>query len=162
MLKAEIQEALNKHINAEFYSSYLYLSMAAWLDARNLTGMAAWMKAQAQEEWGHGMKIYGYLYERGGQVKLDGIQTPPTEWKCPVGVFEEVAKHEEHVTSLIYGLVELAQSAKDHATNGFLQWFIKEQVEEEATAADILHKLKMIGDSPNGLFLLDRSLGERK
>jgi ferritin len=162
MLKAEIQEALNKQINAELYSSYLYLSMAAWLDSQNLSGVAGWMKAQSKEEREHALKIYQYVYERGGQVKLEAIQGPPTEWKCPSGIFDEVASHEAHVTGLINGLVDLAQSAKDHATNNFLQWFVKEQVEEEATAADIIHKLKMIGSSSNGLFLLDRALGERK
>jgi ferritin len=162
MLKNELLEALNKQINAEMYSSYLYLSMASWLEAENLTGMASWMKTQAREEWTHSMKFYQFIYERGGRVTLQAIAAPPAKWETPQAVFEEVGRHEQHVTKLIYEILEQAQAAKDHATVAFLQWFVKEQVEEEATAADVLSKVKMVSGSPNGLFLIDRMLGERK
>jgi len=162
MIKPEIQDAFNKQINAEMYSSYIYLSMAAWFENENLTGMASWMKTQSREEWGHAMKFFEHLHERGGRATLAAIKAPPAQWDSPTVVFEEVAKHEQQITGLINQLVDLAQNAKDHASVNFLQWFVNEQVEEEATAADILHKLKMINKSTNGLFFLDRALGERK
>jgi ferritin len=162
MLKPEILEAINKQINAEYYSSYLYLAMAAWLHNENYNGMALWMKSQSQEEAGHALKLFHYLAERGGRITLAAIQAPPGQWNSPLAVFEEVCRHESHVTSLINNLVELCRSQKDYATENFLQWFVKEQVEEEASAADITHKLKMVNNSSNGLFFLDRMLGERK
>lgn len=162
MLKREIQKALNSQINAETYSAYLYLAMAAWLDGENLTGIARWMKVQAQEELGHGMRFYQYVYERGGTVTLSAIDAPPAKWDSVLAVFENAARHEAHVTELISGLVELAQKAKDHATLNFLQWFVKEQVEEEATVADICRQLQMIGKSTSALFFLNKSLGDRK
>lgn len=162
MLKPEILEAINKQINAEYYSSYLYLAMAAWLHNENFNGMAQWMKAQAQEEAGHAMKLFDYLVERGGRVTLAAIQAPQAQWNSPLAVFEEVCQHESHVTSLINNLVELSRNQKDFATENFLQWFVKEQVEEEASAADISHKLKMVANSNSGLLFLDHKLGERK
>jgi ferritin len=162
MLKPEILDAINKQINAEQYSSYLYLAMAAWLDNENLNGMASWMKVQSREEAGHAMKFYQYLVERGGRITLAAIPAPPVKWESPLAVFEEVCHHESHVTDLINSLVDLARAHKDHATDNFLQWFVKEQVEEESSAADITHKMKMVAKSSNGLFLLDRMLGDRK
>ncbi|GAK55538.1 ferritin-like domain subfamily [Candidatus Vecturithrix granuli] len=162
MISKKMEEALNKQINAEFYSSYLYLSMAADFEAKNLEGFANWMKVQAQEEWGHGMRIYNYVNEQQGRVKLDGIETPQTEWDSALAMFEAAYKHEQHVTSLIHELMSLANKEKDYATEIFLQWFVTEQVEEEAHAASIVEKLKRIKESPHGLMMLDHALGQRK
>lgn len=162
MISKKMEEALNKQINAEFYSSYLYLSMAADFEAKNLEGFANWMKVQAQEEWGHGMRIYNYVNEQQGRVLLGAIDAPQAEWDSPLAMFEAAYKHEQHVTSLIHKLTSLANEEKDYATGIFLQWFVSEQVEEEAHAVSIVEKLKMIKESPQGLMMLDRALGERK
>jgi ferritin len=162
MISKKMEEALNKQINAEFYSSYLYLSMAADFEAKNLPGFANWMKVQAQEEWGHGMRIYKYLNEQNGAVKLAAIAEPPTTWKSPLEAFEAAYKHEQQVTSRIHDLVTLGTGEKDYATQIFLQWFVSEQVEEEASALAIVEKLKMVGDAPQGLFMVDAELGQRK
>ena len=162
MISKKMEAALNKQINAEFYSSYLYLSMAADFEAKNLEGFANWMKVQAQEEWGHGMRIYNYVNEQQGRVLLEAIDAPQAEWDSPLAMFEAAYKHEQHVTSLIHNLASLANEEKDYATGIFLQWFVSEQVEEEAHAVSIVEKLKMIKESPQGLMMLDRALGERK
>jgi ferritin len=162
MLKTDIQTAFNKHINAEMYSSYVYLAMGAWFETQNLSGMAGWMKAQAREEWGHAMKFFGYVCERGGTVTLETIQAPPASWASPVAAFEQVYEHECQVTSLIHALYEMAQAGKDHASVIFLQQFITEQVEEEATAKSVAERLRALGDSPSSVVLMDRALGERK
>lgn len=162
MISPKMESALNKQVNAEFYSSYLYLSMAADFESKNLPGFANWMYVQAQEEWGHGMKIFSYINEQGGTVKLEAIKGPQTEWKSPLEIFEDSYKHEQYVTSLIHNLVTLANEEKDYATQIFLQWFVTEQIEEEASASDIVGKLKMIGDAPHGLFMIDRELAQRQ
>lgn len=161
MLKEKIQEALNKQIVAELYSSYLYLSMEAYFHSINLPGFANWMRVQTQEENAHGLMIFDYVAERGGKIKLGPIEQPPTEWDSPQAVFEAVYKHEQKVTGLINDLVDLAIEEKDHATNNFLQWFVKEQVEEEANADALLQKLKRIGDDGRGLLMLDQELAKR-
>lgn len=161
MLSKKMEEALNKQCNAELYSAYLYLSMSAYFQSSNLSGFANWMRAQAQEELMHAMKFYDYVNERGNRVLLKPIESPPTEWKSATEVFEHVYKHEQKVTGLINDLVDLAISECDHATNNFLQWFVKEQVEEESSANDVLQKLNLIGDQPHGLFMLDREMGTR-
>jgi ferritin len=157
-----MEEALNKQLNAELYSAYMYLSMTAWFEAMNLDGFASWMKAQALEEMEHAMKFYNFINERGGRVKLMPIEGPPTDWDSPVDVFEAGFKHEQYVTSLINDLVDLAIQEKDHATQIFLQWFVTEQVEEEANFGSILEKLRMVGESPGPLFMMDRELGQRQ
>jgi Ferritin-like protein len=162
VIKEKMVKAINKQINAELYSSYLYLSMAAYFEANNWLGLAAWMKVQAREENAHAMKFYGYVFERGGRVVLAAIDAPKTEWKSPLAVFEEVYAHELKVTGLIHDLANLAKKENDHATESMLKWFIDEQVEEEANAALIVEQLKRIKDSANGLFMLDHKLGERK
>jgi len=160
MIKKTMQDALNAQINAETYSAYLYLSMGAYFEAEGMSGFANWMKVQAQEELSHAMKFFDYVNERGGTVTLTAIEGPPTSWSSPLNVFEEVYKHEQKVTSLINDLVDLARSESDHATENFLQWFVAEQVEEEASADDIRQKVKMIGEG-SGLYMLDRELGSR-
>ena len=162
MLSSAVQDAMNQQVNAELYSAYLYLSMAADFEEANLRGMAHWMQVQAKEEAGHALKFFKYIADRGGRVTLASIAAPPTKWESPLAVFEQVYKHECHVTSLINKLVELAGAEKDHASAVFLQWFINEQVEEEANASEILHQLKMVGDSKQGLFMLDRHLAQRQ
>lgn len=161
MLSDKMQEAFNDQINAETYSAYLYWSMAAWFESQNLAGMATWMKVQAQEEMTHAQKFYDFIHERGGTVKLKAIDGPDTEWKSPLAVFESACAHEQKVTALINGLVETAEAESDHASKIFLNWFVTEQVEEEAHADEIVQKLKMIGEMPGGVYMMDKELGQR-
>ncbi len=161
MLNKRLEVELNKQVNAEFYSAYLYLSMSAYLADNNLNGFSNWMKVQFEEEQDHAMKFFKFILDRGGKVNLDKIAAPKTEWNGVVDVFEEVLKHEEHVTSLINNLIEIAYEEKDHATVAELQWFVTEQVEEEATVSDILDQLKMIEGKGAGLFMLDREMKQR-
>ncbi|NIP44838.1 MAG: ferritin [candidate division Zixibacteria bacterium] len=161
MLSSNMKKALNDQINAELYSAYLYLSMAAYFEDTNLPGMAGWMKAQAQEEVGHAMKFYGYVFDRDSKVELKAIDGPKTKWASPLAAFEDAYKHEQKVTGLIHKLVDLANKEKDHATRSFLNWFVDEQVEEEASTKMIADRLKVIGDSKPGLFMLDRELAGR-
>ena len=160
-MNSKIESAFNKQLNAELFSSYLYLSMAAYFESQNLKGMAGWMRMQAQEENMHGMKFFDFINERGSRVTLAKIEEPKTEWRSPLDVFEDTCAHESKVTGMIHGLVDLSLSEKDHAANGFLQWFVTEQVEEEATAQEIRDKLKLIGDSPVAVFMIDGELGQR-
>lgn len=161
MLNTKIEKALNEQVNAELYSAYLYLSMSAYLERTNLPGFANWCYVQYLEETTHALKIYKFINERGGSVKLTAIQAPQVEWKSPTDVFDNIYKHEQHVTALINNIVDIAITEKDHATNNMLQWFVAEQVEEEASAEIILRQLERIGDSKNGIFMLDRELGAR-
>jgi len=161
MISKKIEQALNDQINAEFYSAYLYLSMAAYFDSVNLTGFATWMRAQTQEEIVHAMKMYDFVNERGGRVILKAIETPPSEWDSPLAAFEAAYAHEQLVTGRINDLVNLAVDEKDHATNSFLQWFVNEQVEEETSADNVVQNLKMAQSAPGALFMLDRELGRR-
>ena len=161
MLSKKMGKALNEQINAEMYSSYLYLSMSAWFEGRNLPGFAQWMKVQAGEENNHAMKFYRYVFDRLGKVELAAIEGPPTEWESPLAVFEEVFAHEQRVTAMIHDLADLAAKEKDLATQSFLKWFIDEQVEEEASADAVVRKLRMMGDFPGGVFMMDRELGSR-
>ena len=161
MLKKKIEDAFNKHLNAELYSSYLYLSMSAYFQSMNLNGFANWMRVQAQEELMHTMKIYDYIHERGGHVVLQAVEAPPAEWPSPLAIFEAAYEHEQKVTALIGKLVDQALSLHDHATNIFLQWFVTEQVEEEASASEVVEKLKLVGEARGGMFMLDRELGTR-
>lgn len=161
MLTERMENALNAQINAEMYSSYMYLAMAAYFEDKSLPGCAAWMKAQAQEELFHAMKFFDYVHERGGRVELQAIQTPPNEWTSVVAVFEDTLAHEQKVTALINDLVDLALELKDHATNNFLQWFVAEQVEEEESVKAVADKLKLMGEAAGGMFMIDRELGQR-
>ncbi|HKK34551.1 MAG TPA: ferritin [Desulfomicrobiaceae bacterium] len=161
MITEKMEKALNEQVNAEFYSAYMYLSMVSYFQEINLPGFASWMKAQAQEEMFHAMKIYDYIAERGGRVLLAPIAGPPTEWESPVAVMEAVLEHEQKVTAMINNLVDLAMAEKDHASNIFLQWFVSEQVEEEDSVGDVLSKVKLMGGTGGGMFMLDRDLGQR-
>ena len=161
MLSKKMEGALNGQINAETYSAYLYLSMSACLQSLNLPGFASWMRVQAREEMAHAMKIYDYVHERGGRVTLQPIEGPPTEWASPLEAFEQAYKHEQKVTGLINDLVSLAVSENDNATNIFLQWFVTEQLEEEASADEVVQKLKLAPDAPDAMFMLDREMAQR-
>jgi len=161
VIDGRMQEALNKHINAELYSSYLYLSMSAYFQSVNLAGFAHWMRVQAREELSHALKFYDHVLERGGTVALQPVEAPPPRWDSPLAVFEEAYRHEQKVTGLINQLVDDAVQTRDHATNNFLQWFVSEQVEEEASAEAIVQKLRLVGNAPGGLFVLDHELGGR-
>jgi ferritin len=161
MLSKKIEKMLNEQINAEMYSAYLYLSMAAYFENKNLSGFANWMHIQFKEEWAHAMKIYGYVSERGGKVELIAIDKPKNKWKNIVEVFEDTLEHEKHVTSLIHNLVTASIEEKDYASQSMLQWFINEQVEEEATASELLEKVKMVEGKGAGLFMIDKELQAR-
>jgi len=161
MLGKKLQDAMNEQIKNELYSAYLYLSMSAYCEAANLPGFAHWMRVQAQEEEAHAMKFYDFIYERGGRVVLQAIDQPPIEFPSPLAVFEQTLEHEQKVTGMIHDLYALAVEEKDYASQIFLQWFVTEQVEEEASASQILEILKMIGDKGHALIMLDRQLGRR-
>lgn len=161
MLNQAMQDALNDQINAEFASGYLYLSMSAYFESLNMHGMAGWMRVQAGEEYKHGMKFFEFINQRGGRVMLRAIEGVPAEWNSPLAVFEATYKHEQNVTARIHRLVEQSVAAKDHATTAMLQWFVNEQVEEEASALDVVNKLKLVADSKGGLYMLDHELGKR-
>ena len=162
MLSERMEAALNGQLNAELYSSYLYLSMSANFQALNLGGFANWMRVQTQEELVHAMKFYDFINERGGRTTLQSVDAPPTQWDSPLAAFEAALAHEQKVTALINDLVDLALAERDHASNAFLQWFVTEQVEEEDSANDVVQKLKLVGESQGGLFMLDRETGARK
>lgn len=161
MINERLNNELNEQINAEMFSAYLYLSMSAWCETKNLPGFATWMRAQAQEEMFHAMKMFDYLNERGGTVVLDAIAKPQTEWDSLLNIVEEVVNHEAHVTGLINNLVDSALEVRDHALNYFLQWFVEEQVEEEASVGAVFERLKMVGDHSAGLVAMDMEMGKR-
>ncbi|MCD4713889.1 MAG: ferritin [Clostridiales bacterium] len=161
MINPRLEEAINKQINAELYSAYLYLSMAAYFEDANLPGFANWMRVQFEEEQFHGMRFLNYLVERGGRVKLEAIEKPRFEWNSVLEVFEETLEHEKHVTALINNIADIAEEEKDRATRNLLIWFIDEQVEEEGAAEKIINELKMIGGEGHGMLMLDREFAAR-
>ncbi len=161
MLSKRIEKALNDQLNAELWSGYLYLSMAAYFETTHLCGFAHWMTVQAKEELGHAIRFYRYIVERSGRVTLTAINKVPTSWDSPLDAFEEAYKHEVKVTGLINSLATLAAKDGDHATTVMLHWFITEQVEEEASTQLIVNKLNLISKSSGGLFMLDHELGKR-
>jgi len=162
MIKETIQKAFNEQIKKELDSAYLYLSMAAYFDSQNLEGMSHWMKVQAKEEFKHAMKFYEHINERGGRVELFGLEKPVKEWKDPFEVFKHVYEHEQKVTASINDLVELAERENDRAAYVFLQWFVNEQIEEEANASKIVQTFEKIKDSPVGIIMMDRELAKRE
>ncbi len=161
MLSPKLQEALNSQINAEYYSSYLYLAMSAYCEEINLKGFGHWFRIQSQEEMIHVMKFFQYVIDRKGRVQLGAIKAPSADWSSPQAVFEAALAHEQHVTSLINGLVQVAVAENDFATHALLEWFITEQVEEEASVDAIVSQLKISEGAPAALFMLDRELGAR-
>jgi ferritin len=161
MFDKKLENAFNGQINAELQSAYLYLGMASWFGSQSLPGMASWMRMQAQEEVMHAMKFYDFVQERSGRVILTALDTPQAEWASPLKAFQDTLTHERKVTALIHKLVDLAIAEKDHAANAFLQWFVTEQVEEEAVAEQIVDRLTMAGNNPAALLMFDDKLGRR-
>ncbi len=161
MINEKLEKAFNVQINKEFYSEYLYLSMQAYFERLNLKGFVNWMSVQVQEERAHAMGMFDYLNQRGGNVVLEAIEKPETEWKSPLDVFEEVLKHEEYVTSTINTLMDVAEETKDRAAMSFLNWYLKEQVEEEDNVGNVLATLRLIGDDKKALLMLDKDLATR-
>jgi ferritin len=161
-INKKVEEVLNKQVNAEFWSAYLYLSMAAWCESQGLRGCASWMRVQFQEETSHALKFFDYVINRSGEIKLQPVAAVETSWKSILHMFEETYKHECHVTELIGNCYEVAVAEKDHATASMLKWFIDEQTEEEINALDIIDKLKLIGEKSSGIFYLDKELSKRK
>lgn len=161
MISSKLQEAMNDQIQAELYSAYLYLAMSTYCESQNLKGFAHWLKSQHDEETSHAGKLMEHLLDRGGKVQLKALEAPPVDFGTPVSVFEQVLVHEKHVTDRIHKLYETAVAEKDYAAQILLQWFITEQVEEEATASAILEKLRMIPEKSGALFYMDKELGKR-
>jgi ferritin len=162
MIGKKMAEALNGQMNAEFYNSRLYLSMATYFHSINVDGAMKWMEAQASEETGHAMKLYEHLKERNARLLLSAIDAPPTEWNSPLAAFEAAYEHECNVSARFDELMALAAQEKDHATAGVLQWFVNEQVEEVASTDAVVQRLKMAQNAPGGLFMVDRLLAERE
>ena len=160
-MNKKIETAINNQINAEIYSAYLYLAMAAYFDSVSLPGFAHWMKTQFEEEMAHAMKFYDYVYSNNGTVQMKAIAAPPVKFKSPLDVFKFTLSHEKTVTKLINNLFELAITEKDYASESFLKWFIDEQVEEENTASEIIDKINLAGEKGPGMFFLDKELRSR-
>ena len=161
MMEKTIEKAFNEHLNAEFFSSYLYLSMANYFAAENLEGMAHWMRLQTDEERMHAMKFVDFINDRGGRVILEQIDQPQTDWESPLDAFRQAYAHEQLISKKINNLVDLTVKESSHAANAFLQWFVSEQVEEESVAQAIVGKLELIQDNPMGLLMIDQQLGQR-
>ncbi len=161
MISEKLEKAFNVQINKEFYSEYLYLSMQAYFERLNLKGFVNWMSVQVQEERAHAMGMFDYLNQRGGSVILEAIEKPEVDWKSPLDVFENVLKHEEYVTASINELMDVAEEVKDRAAMSFLNWYLKEQVEEEDNVGQVLATLRLIGDDKKALLMLDKELAAR-
>ena len=161
MISKKLENEINNQINAETWSAYLYLSMAAWFEDKNLIGFANWMRVQYHEEISHALKFFDYINERGGRVILQPIKAVKTDWKDEIEIFKETYEHEKKVTSMINNLVNIAIEEKDHASNNMLQWFVAEQVEEESNADELFQQLKFLKGNPHGLLMLDRELKQR-
>jgi len=161
MISQKMTDAINDQIKAEFESAYLYLAMSAYLEDKNLEGMAHWMRQQFKEEAEHAEKFMKHLYKRGARVILEAVSKPAADFGSPLDVFKAVLKHERLVSDRINKLMDLAKEEKDYASQSMLTWFIDEQVEEEASVEDVIHKLEFAGDTNAGIYLLDKELGQR-
>lgn len=162
MLSDTIQSALNVQINEEIHSAYIYLAMAAESDRLGLPGFSNWFKQQYSEELAHADRFFNYILERGGEVKLTAIEGPKIANETPLALFEKSLAHEQHITGCIFKLKDMARAESDHATDNFLEWFVAEQVEEEAATRSVIDQLKLVDGNPSGLFMIDRELGARK
>ena len=158
MISNAMAQRLNEQVNKEFYSAYFYMSMSAHSESENLRGVAAWFMAKYNEETAHAMKIYRYLHDQGARVVLESVDGPPSEYEDVLDMFEKTLAHEQAVTAAFNDLVDAALSEKDHATNIFLQWFVTEQIEDEATVSDIIARVKLVGKRGEGLFMIDNEL----
>jgi ferritin len=161
MINQKIRDAFNRQIKEELESAYIYMSMAAYFHSQGLDGMAQWMKAQTVEEITHAMKFFDHLIERDGRVEMLPLDIKKTEWSSPLDAFQDAYKHEQYITGKINELVGLSHQENDYAANAMLQWFVTEQVEEEASTSKVVHDLEMIGGKGQGLLMLDRDLGQR-
>lgn len=161
-LSKKIEKMLNDQIQKEFHSSYLYLQMAAWFASHNFGGFENWMRVQAQEESSHALILFNYVLERGGEVTLGAVAAPTSNFKSAQDIVEKAYAHEQYITKSIHDIVEAAQAAKDHATERRLDWFVDEQVEEEANATALLERLKMVGAESRAIFWVDKELRKRE
>jgi ferritin len=161
MISKNMQEALNEQMNKEFYSAYMYLAMSAYCNEAGLPGFAHWMRMQYEEETLHVTKMYDYILNQGGSIHLKTIEEPATEYGTPLEIFKTTLEHEQFVTSMIHKLMDLAIDERDYATQAFLQWYVSEQVEEEANVNDIIAPLRMVGEDKSGLMMIDRQLALR-
>lgn len=161
MLSAKMVKSINHQINREHYSAYLYLSMAAYAAAEGLNGFANWFTVQMKEEMFHAEKMFNYVNQQGGRVLLEAIEQPPADFSSIFDLFEKTLEHEKRVTAMIKNLVKLAREEEDYATESFLQWYVTEQVEEEANPAELIQKLKYIGKDGRGLLMIDKDLAAR-
>jgi ferritin len=161
MIPDKITKSFNEQIMHEFYSAYLYLSMAAWLETEGLEGMGRWMRVQAMEEMTHAMKFFDHILERGGEPELLAIEKPPVKWDSPLAAFENALAHEQFISGKINDLMTLSLAESDHASRTMLQWFVDEQVEEEDSASKNVYNVKMVGDRGQGLLMVDREMGAR-
>lgn len=161
MISAKVQDALNAQINKEFWSAYLYLSMAMQLADRGNLGIANWFRIQHKEELAHAEILINYLITRGGRVELAPIAAVPTSWNSPLDIFTDTLAHEEAITASFNELYALAEAEHDYATRGKLDWFIAEQVEEEETVKELINRLRLVGDNGLALFMIDQELGSR-
>ncbi|MDD5361295.1 MAG: ferritin [Ignavibacteria bacterium] len=161
MISKKLEDAINSQINKEFYSAYFYLAMSAYCSTKDLDGFANFFYVQYQEETSHAMKFYHFVLDRGGNVVLTKIDTPPADFKSPLDVFERTLEHEQFVTKSINELLDLATKENDHASASFLKWYVDEQVEEEATVTKLVNKMKLIGNDIGGLFIIDNELKAR-
>ncbi|MGM0441791.1 MAG: ferritin [Elusimicrobiota bacterium] len=160
-ISKKLEKAINRQINRELWSAYLYMSMASYLDSVGLEGFARWMKAQTKEEMTHAEKLYNHLTERDGRAVMDDLEAPPSGWESVMDVFEYTYKHEQKVTSLINDLMELAIEERDHAAQNMLNWFVEEQVEEEDSVKKIIDKLNLVDQTTGGIYMLDKEMGQR-
>lgn len=156
-----VRDGINEQIAKEFHAAYLYLSMSAWFETKSLDGFASWMRAQAQEEVDHAMRLFDHLAERGARIELGGIDAPPTEFGSPADAFQAALNHEKKVTEWIHELYDLASDEHDHPAELVLEWFIDEQVEEEDSIGTLVDQLRMAGDNQAAILMLDRELGAR-
>ncbi len=161
MMSEKMRMALNNQVNAELHAAYLYLSMCAWFESKGLTGFATWMRVQVQEEMFHAVKIFDYIHDRKDEVVLESLAKPESNWDTPIAVIESAVNHEQKVTGMINDLVNCAIEERDHAANQFLQWYVAEQVEEEANFGSVYDRLLLVGEDSAGLFALDLEMGKR-
>lgn len=162
MMKPKVLELMTEQIKNELESGYFYLSMAAYFHSQSFDGMARWMRTQAHEETVHGMKLFGHLVDRGEIVKLQDLKPRKTSWSSVQEAWDDAHKHEQFVTGKIHDLLSAAREVKDYAVEVLIQWYVKEQVEEEATSSKIADLARRVGDSKNGMIMLDHELGHRK
>jgi ferritin len=160
-ISKKVADVLNKQVNAELWSAYLYLSMSIWSESKGFKGFANWMMVQFKEETSHALKIKDFVLSRSGEIKLQPIAAVKTSWDSLLSMFEETYEHECKVTTLINECYEVALAEKDYSTSTMLQWYINEQTEEESNALEIIDILKITGEKSGGIFYLDKNLGKR-